>query len=94
MSTTATDKNRDLTERDAISCDNDVVSGTPVFKGTRVPAATLFDYLLNGHSLQEFYDDFPTVTPEHVQGVLWSAREHVNRRVFPSREAGLRDSGL
>jgi uncharacterized protein (DUF433 family) len=90
MSTTAGNTQRALTERDVISCDPDVVSGTPVFRGTRVPAATLFDYLLHGKSFSEFYDEFPTVTEEHVLGVLRSAREHVSQPIFPSRESAPR----
>ena len=82
---TASTKHR-LTERDVISCDADVVSGTSVFRGTRVPATTLFDYLLHNKSLDEFYDEFPTVTREHVLAVLRSAREHVSRPIFPSRD--------
>lgn len=85
MSTTATTTQRRLTECDAISCDPDVVGGIPVFKGTRVPATTLFDYLMHGGSLDEFYDEFPTVTKEHVLGVLQSARDHVSQPIFPSR---------
>lgn len=90
MSATATDTQKIVTERDVISCDPDVVSGTPVFKGTRVPAVTLFDYLLHNKSLDEFYDEFPTVTREHVLGVLRSAREHVDQPIFPSRESAPR----
>ena len=46
-----------------ITCDEEVVSGTPVFAGTRVPVATLIDYLKAGDSLERFLDgDFPTVT--------------------------------
>lgn len=86
MSTTTTNQRRTLTERDVISCDTDVVSGTPVFRGTRVPVTTLFDYIMHGKSLSEFYDEFPTVTREHIQGVLQSAREHVSQPVYPSRE--------
>ena len=90
MSGTAANTRRRLTERDVISCDPDVVSGTPVFRGTRVPAATLFDYLLHGKSHSEFYDEFPTVTEEHALGVLQSAREHVSQPIFPPRESGPR----
>lgn len=77
-------------ERDVVSCDADVVGGTPVFKGTRVPATILFDYLLQGGSLEEFHEEFPTVTPEHMRGVLQSARDHVSRTIFPSREGAPR----
>ncbi len=87
MNATATNRRRPLTEQDVISCDPDVVGGTPVFKGTRVPATTLFDYLLLGGSLEEFYDEFPTVTPKHVRGALQSARDHVDQSTFPSRDS-------
>jgi uncharacterized protein (DUF433 family) len=53
-----------------ITTDPEVMSGTPVFAGTRVPARTLFDYLEEGHNLDEFLDDFPTVTREQARAVL------------------------
>ena len=87
MTAPATDIEHFLTEQDAISCDADVVSGTPVFRGTRVPATVLFDYLLHNKSLDDFYDEFPTVTPEHVLAVLRSARDHVALPIFPPRDA-------
>ena len=39
------------------------VSGTPIFVGTRVPLKNLFDYLAGGYNLDEFLDDFPSVSP-------------------------------
>jgi uncharacterized protein (DUF433 family) len=50
--------------------DRKILSGTPVFAGTRVPVQTLFDYLEGGYSLQEFLDDFPTVQRDQAVGVL------------------------
>jgi uncharacterized protein (DUF433 family) len=44
--------------------DPEVLGGTPVFRGTRVPFQALLDYLEGGQSLDEFIDDFPTVTRE------------------------------
>ena len=44
-----------------IEVDTEIMSGTPVFRGTRVPVETLFNYLLDGVSLGEFLDCFPTV---------------------------------
>ena len=44
-----------------ITCDKEVVSGMPVFAGTRVPVAILIDYLKAGDSLERFLDGFPTV---------------------------------
>jgi len=70
-----------------VSQDRDIVSGAPVFVGTRTPISTLFDYLVEGHSLMEYYDDFPGVTPAHTRAVLDLAREIVTRESFPSRDA-------
>lgn len=69
-----------ITDHDVISRDDDVLSGTPVFTGTRVPVTTLFDYLIGGSSLDEFFEDFPTVTQAHVSSVLKSARACVGDR--------------
>jgi uncharacterized protein (DUF433 family) len=44
----------------------DIMGGTPVFRGTRVPVQTLFDYLEGGDSINEFLSDFPTVSREQV----------------------------
>ena len=44
--------------------DLDILGGTPVFRGTRVPFQALLDYLEGGQTLDEFIDDFPTVTRE------------------------------
>jgi len=66
-----------LDNQEVVSCDGDVLHGTPVFTGTRVPVTTLFDYVLGGSSLDEFYKDFPTVTPAHVTGMLTSVRVHI-----------------
>jgi uncharacterized protein (DUF433 family) len=44
-----------------IEMDPEIMSGAPVFAGTRVPIETLFDYLMNGSSLDEFLECFPTV---------------------------------
>lgn len=43
-----------------------IMSGTPVFRGTRVPFEALLDYLKAGESLEDFIDDFPTVSREQV----------------------------
>ena len=44
--------------------DPDILGGAPVFRGTRVPFQALLDYLEGGQTLDEFIDDFPTVTRE------------------------------
>jgi len=53
-----------------IESDAEKLSGTPVFRGTRVPIKNLFDYLEAGDDLDEFLDDFPTVTRAQAIGVL------------------------
>jgi uncharacterized protein (DUF433 family) len=50
--------------------DPDILGGTPVFRGTRVPFQSLLDYLEGGQTLAEFLDDFPTVTREAAVCVL------------------------
>lgn len=50
--------------------DPDILGGTPVFVGTRVPVKALLDYLSGGHTLDDFLDDFPTVTREQAVAVL------------------------
>jgi uncharacterized protein (DUF433 family) len=47
-----------------IAKDRDILGGTPVYRGTRVPVQALLDYLEGGRTLDEFLDDFPTVTRE------------------------------
>lgn len=53
-----------------INVDSEIMSGTPVFNGTRVPIQNLFDYLETGESIDEFLDDFPSVRHEQVVALL------------------------
>ncbi len=53
-----------------INVDKEILGGTPVFMGTRVPVKNLFDYLEEGETVSGFLDDFPTVKKEQVQQVL------------------------
>lgn len=55
----------------------EVMSGAVVFTGTRVPVQTLIDYLEEGGRLDDFLEDFPTVTREHAIAVLELAKESV-----------------
>ena len=57
-------------ENQLIVRDPEILSGIPVFKGTRVPVKNLIDYLEAGDSLEEFLDDFPTVRKEKVMEFL------------------------
>lgn len=54
--------------------DPEILSGEPVFRGTRVPFRALTDYLEGGHSLAYFLDDFPAVTKEQAVAALEEAR--------------------
>ena len=59
----------------AIHSDPDIMSGTPVFIGTRVPLQTLLDYLEAGDPLDEFLEDFPTVSRELAINALEQAKD-------------------
>ena len=61
----------------AIVRDPEVLSGTPVFRGTRVPVQALFDYVEGGHALADFLEDFPSVAREQAVAVLKHAKETV-----------------
>ena len=58
-----------------ISIDPEVMSGAPVFAGTRVPIQNLFDYIEGGEDLSEFLDDFPSVTKNAAFAVLEMAKK-------------------
>jgi uncharacterized protein (DUF433 family) len=57
--------------------DPDILGGTPVFRGTRVPFQALLDYLEGGQTLDEFLDDFPTVTKDTALAALELAKSLV-----------------
>ena len=60
-----------------VNKDPEVLGGTPVFAGTRVPVKAIFDYLENGDSLDGFLDDFPSVTRKQAVGILEMARHSI-----------------
>ncbi|HEX3034731.1 MAG TPA: DUF433 domain-containing protein [Thermodesulfobacteriota bacterium] len=53
-----------------IHSDSKIMSGVPIFVGTRVPGQILFDYFMDGSSVDEFLEKFPTVSREHVMQLL------------------------
>jgi uncharacterized protein (DUF433 family) len=63
----------------AINIDKDILSGTPVFNGTRVPVSILFDYL-EDNQLEEFLENYPTVSREQVTEVIKLAATLVNNQ--------------
>lgn len=58
-----------------VHSDPEILGGTPVFVGTRVPFQNLLDYLEGGDTLEEFLDDFPSVTREQAIAALEQAKE-------------------
>jgi uncharacterized protein (DUF433 family) len=63
-----------MAPNNVITRDPEVLGGTPVFRGTRVPFQALLDYLEAGQTLDEFLDDFPTVTREAAVSTLEHAK--------------------
>lgn len=64
-----------------IHSEPEILGGTPVFVGTRVPFQTLIDYLAGGDSLDEFLRQFPSVGREQAQAALVLAREALEARL-------------
>ena len=60
-----------------VHSDPDILGGAPVFVGTRVPVQALIDYIEGGHSLEQFLDDFPTVSRELAVAALEQAKAHL-----------------
>ena len=63
-----------------ITIDPEIMSGAPCFKGTRVPIQNLIDYLEGGDSIDEFLEDFPTVSRDQVISFLEEAKASVLAR--------------
>ncbi len=72
-----------MTTYDLINCDPEIMSGTPVFRGTRVPIKALFDYLEGDETLNEFLDDFPTVERSQAVALLNLAQEMILHAIQP-----------
>lgn len=66
-----------------INIDPEILSGEPVFKGTRVPIKNLFDYIETGENLEIFLEDFPSVTKDQAIGLLESAEELLIENCLP-----------
>lgn len=67
-----------------IHSDPEIMSGTPVFIGTRVPFQTLLDYIESGQPLGEFLEDFPTVSKDQAIAALEQAKEALFSRARPA----------
>jgi uncharacterized protein (DUF433 family) len=68
-----------------VRSDPDVLGGTPVFAGTRVPIKNLVDYLAAGDSLERFLDHFPSVTREQAVAALELANDLLTAGARPAR---------
>ena len=64
-----------------VHVDPGILGGTPVFVGTRVPFQALIDYLEGGHPLDDFLEDFPSVTREQAVAALDRARDAMLARM-------------
>lgn len=72
------------TDAPVVHSDPEIMGGTPVFIGTRVPLQTLLDYLEAGDRLGEFLEDFPTVTREQAIAALEQAKQALLARENPA----------
>ena len=73
-----------LDPNEAVHSDPDISGGTPVFRGTRVPVRSLFDYLEGGESLDEFLKQFPSVSKEQARTTLRVARDYILTSTRPT----------
>lgn len=67
--------------REIIISSPDLLGGTPVFSGTRVPVQTLLDYLKAGETIDDFLDGFPSVTRDQVISFLDEAEEQIAKMI-------------
>ena len=64
-----------MSSQPVVHSDPEILSGTPVFVGTRVPVQSLFDYIEGGETLDEFLHQFPSVTRDQAVAALGLARD-------------------
>ena len=66
-----------MNQQDLIVTDPEILGGTPVFSGTRVPVRSLFDHLEGGDSIDDFLEGFPSVRREQVIALLELSQERI-----------------
>jgi uncharacterized protein (DUF433 family) len=71
-----------MATQNVIHCDREILGGMPVFAGTRVPVKALYDYLEGGDSLDEFLEDFPSVSREQAVAALEMGREMTEKNAI------------
>lgn len=67
-------------EKPIVTSSKDIMGGTPVFAGTRVPIQTLIDYLTAGETIDDFLEGFPTVSRPQVIAFLKEAEKQMERK--------------
>jgi uncharacterized protein (DUF433 family) len=75
----------DVSTEPVVHSDPEILGGTPVFVGTRVPLRNLLDYLEGGQSIDEFLDQFPTVTRQQAVTALRQAEEMLEAHASSAR---------
>ena len=65
---------KQMSTSEIVRSDKEILGGTPCFAGTRVPVKSLFDYLEGGYTLDEFLEQFPSVTRAQASGLLEAVR--------------------
>ncbi len=75
--------------KELVTINEDILSGQPVIAGTRVPVETLFDHLEAGVSLDDFLDDFPTVSREQAIALLDAANKLLTSKNLEQLYAGV-----
>lgn len=73
-----------MSQETLIQRSDEILGGTPVFAGTRVPVRTFFDYLEGGDTLDEFLEDFPAVSREQAVKVLEKMKETLLAQEYES----------
>lgn len=66
-----------MNQQNLIEINPNKMSGAPVFRGTRVPIQNLFDCIEEGETIDQFLEQFPTVTREQVNGILELSKERL-----------------
>lgn len=74
----------EMQSSDLVVVDPEILGGTPVFRGTRVPVQSLFDYLEWDYTLAEFLECFPSVTREMACGLLGGDQSSGSRKAVPT----------
>ena len=66
----------------AVTVDPNIQGGLPCFTGTRVPVTSFFDHVKRGYTVEQFLEDFPTVTKDQVDAVLEMAKSDIPKNSF------------